>query len=73
MSCNVNFGNNIVYVEAGYIYRDTRDYIQRNILALSGGKSAATYVNYGKVLTNGSVLRRVTAIRDGSVLVEISH
>lgn len=53
LSCNVNFGNNIVYVEAGYIYRDTRDYIQRNILALSGGKSAATYVNYGKVLTNG--------------------
>lgn len=52
-SYNVNFGNNIVYVEAGYIYRDTRDYIQRNILALSGGKSAATYVNYGKVLTNG--------------------
>lgn len=52
-SYNVNFGNNVVYVEAGYIYRDTRDYIQRNILALSGGKSAATYVNYGKVLTNG--------------------
>lgn len=53
LSCNATFGSNIVYVEAGFIYRDTRDYIQRNILALSGGKSAATYVNYGKVDTKG--------------------
>ena len=42
-----------VRIEAGGVYRDTRDYIQRNILALSGGKSAATYVNYGKVRTLG--------------------
>ena len=49
LSYNATFGKNIIYVEAGFIYRDTRDYIQRNILALSGGKSAATYVNYGKV------------------------
>lgn len=53
LSYNATFGGNIVYVEAGFIYRDTRDYIQRNILALSGGKSAATYVNYGKVDTKG--------------------
>ncbi len=53
LSYNAAFGNNIVYVEAGLIYRDTRDYIQRNILALSGGKSAATYVNFGKVDTKG--------------------
>ena len=53
LSYNENFGSNILYVEAGFIYRDTRDYIQRNILALSGGKSAATYVNYGKVDTKG--------------------
>lgn len=53
LSYNNAFGNNIIYVEAGFIYRDTRDYIQRNILALSGGKSAATYVNYGKVDTKG--------------------
>ena len=51
LSFTRNFGVNAVYVEAGFIYRDTRDYIQRNILALSGGKSAATYVNYGKVDT----------------------
>ena len=53
LSYNATFGNNTIYVEAGFIYRDTRDYIQRNILALSGGKSAATYVNYGKVDTKG--------------------
>lgn len=53
LSYNATFGNNTFYVEAGFIYRDTRDYIQRNIMALSGGKSAATYVNYGKVDTKG--------------------
>ena len=53
LSYNATFGDNTIYVEAGFIYRDTRDYIQRNILALSGGKSAATYVNYGKVDTKG--------------------
>lgn len=53
LSYNATFGNNTVYVEAGFIYRDTHDYIQRNILALSGGKSAATYINYGKVDTKG--------------------
>lgn len=53
LSYNTAFGNNVIYAEAGFIYRDTHDYIQRNILALSGGKSAATYVNYGKVATKG--------------------
>ena len=53
LSYNATFGNNIIYVEAGLIYRDTRDYIQRNIMSLGGGKSAATYVNYGKVETRG--------------------
>lgn len=53
LSYNATFGSNTVYAEAGFIYRDTRDYIQRNILALSGGKSAATYINYGKVDTKG--------------------
>ena len=53
LSYNATFGSNIIYAEAGFIYRDTRDYIQRNIMALSGGKSAATYVNYGKVDTKG--------------------
>ena len=53
LSYNATFGRNAVYVEAGFIYRDTRDYIQRNIFSLGGGKSAATYVNYGKVDTKG--------------------
>lgn len=35
------------------IYRNTKDYIQRNIADLSGGKYAAKYINYGKVLTKG--------------------
>lgn len=68
LSYNAAFGSNIVYVEAGLIYRDTRDYIQRNILALSGGKSAATYVNYGKVSTKGfSVSARYSFARWVSV------
>ena len=53
LSYTAMFGLSSVFVEAGFIYRDTRDYIQRNIMALSGGKSAATYVNYGKVKTVG--------------------
>lgn len=53
LSYNATFGNNMIYVEAGLIYRDTRDYIQRNIMSLSGGKFAASYVNYGKVKTDG--------------------
>lgn len=53
LSYNSSFGNNTIYAEAGFIYRDTRDYIQRNIASLSGGKFAATYINYGKVKTAG--------------------
>ena len=54
---NLSYGRTFdahgVYAELGLVYRDTRDYIQRNIVDLSGGKSAATYINYGKVLTVG--------------------
>ncbi|MDE6628465.1 MAG: TonB-dependent receptor plug domain-containing protein [Muribaculaceae bacterium] len=53
LSYNATFGSHVIYVEGGLIYRDTRDYIQRNIMALSGGKTAATYVNYGRVDTRG--------------------
>ena len=42
-----------LYLDAGFIWRDTRDYIQRNIVDVSGGKSAATYINYGSVRTWG--------------------
>lgn len=47
------FAKHHVFAEAGFILRDTRDYIQRNITDLSGGKQAATYINYGKVMTKG--------------------
>lgn len=53
LSYNRTFGRHSVYVEGGLAYRNTKDYIQRNITDLSGGKSAATYINYGKVLTKG--------------------
>ena len=47
------FGRHSVYVEGGLVYRNTKDYIQRNIASMSGGKYAATYINYGNVLTKG--------------------
>ena len=42
-----------IYLEAGAILRSTNDYIQRNIVDVSGGKVAASYINYGKVRTWG--------------------
>lgn len=53
LSYNKVFDNSSLYTEGGIVYRDTHDYIQRNIIDLSGGRSAATYINYGKVLTKG--------------------
>lgn len=53
LAYNNKFGNHSLYAEAGFIYRNTKDYIQRNIADLSGGKVAATYINYGKVDTKG--------------------
>ena len=60
-SDNLNFslsyarrlGQHSVYVEGGLVYRNTKDYIQRNITSMSGGKYAASYINYGNVLTKG--------------------
>ncbi len=53
ISYNATFGKHTVYTEGGLVYRDTHDYIQRNIIDLSGGRTGATYINYGKVLTKG--------------------
>ena len=53
LSYNETFGKHSVYVEGGLIYRNTKDYIQRNISDLSGGKYGATYVNPGRVETKG--------------------
>ncbi len=53
LSYDEMFGKHSIYVESGVIYRNTKDYIQRNISDLSGGKYGATYVNHGRVLTKG--------------------
>ena len=53
LSYNETFGKHSVYVEGGLIYRNTKDYIQRNISDLSGGIYGATYVNHGRVATMG--------------------
>ena len=53
LSYNETFGKHSVYVEGGLIYRNTKDYIQRNISDLSRGKYGATYVNHGRVETKG--------------------
>lgn len=53
LSYSRTFGKHAIYVEGGFVYRDTKDYIQRNVQDLSGGKEGATYTNYGKVRTVG--------------------
>lgn len=53
ISTNHTFGNHNFYAEGGLIYRNTQDYIQRNITSLGGGKYGAAYVNHGKVRTEG--------------------
>lgn len=53
MSYHRRFGEHTLFAEGGFVFRDTRDYIQRNVVDLSGGKQAASYINYGKVLTKG--------------------
>lgn len=46
-------GDHSLYAEGSLVFRDTKDYIQRNVQDLSGGRENATYTNYGKVLTKG--------------------
>lgn len=71
---NLNSDNNSISADLGLIYRDTRDYIQRNLLALSGGKSAASYTNYGRVLTRGiSLSARYNYARILSIGGNFSH
>ena len=66
VSYNKAFNKHNVYVEGGLIYRNTKDYIQRNITDLSGGKQAASYINYGKVLTKGyNISARYSFLRTG--------
>ena len=53
MSWNKQFGKHAIYVEGGLVYRNTKDYIQRSIVDLSGGRTGATYENHGRVETKG--------------------
>ncbi|MGL4957290.1 MAG: TonB-dependent receptor [Bacteroidales bacterium] len=53
LTYNERFGTHTIYSELALIHRNTNDYIQRNITDLSGGKFGASYINHGKVLTNG--------------------
>ncbi len=63
-----------LYVEGGFIFRNTNDYIQRNIVDLSGGKAAASYLNYGRVMTlGGSVSVRYTLSKWLSVGGNLSY
>lgn len=53
LNYNDVFGKHSLYVEGGLIYRNTKDYIQRSITDLSGGRYGAAYTNHGKVETKG--------------------
>lgn len=53
LNFNKSYGEHNLYLEGGLIYRDTKDYIRRDIQSGSGGKFNAGYVNHGKVLTKG--------------------
>lgn len=46
-------GLHSIYLEGGFIYRDTRDYIKRVINDGSGGKSNGQSINHGHVRTGG--------------------
>ena len=53
LSYQKTLGLHSFYAEGGFIYRGTRDYIQRSIAELSGNREGAFYENYGKVKTLG--------------------
>ena len=53
LSYDRSFGRHGIYAEGGFVWRDTRDYIERELQDLSGGKMGAGYVNHGRVETRG--------------------
>lgn len=61
LNLNVNWSRRLSHhtmllVEGGLIWRDTRDYIQRNVQGIGGNNWGAVYINYGRVLTKGANL-----------------
>lgn len=53
LSYETNIGHHIIYAEAGFLYRDTKDYIRRSIDKYSGGLYFGSHVNHGRVKTIG--------------------
>lgn len=53
LSYNNTMGEHSIYLEGGIVYRDTKDFIQRKLQGLSGGKMSAGYENHAKVETKG--------------------
>ena len=53
ISYTLRRGMHHLLVEVGGIFRDTRDYIQRNVINVGGGRFGASYVNFGRVRTYG--------------------
>lgn len=54
LSFNKTFGEHSVYIEGGFLYRDTKDFIHRNTTEKhSGGKYFASHENFGQVKTMG--------------------
>lgn len=53
LSYSRDFGRHGLYVEGGYVYRDTKDYIRRTINSYSGGLYYGLYENHGRVKTQG--------------------
>ena len=49
-------GKSTFFIDAGAIYRDTKDYIRRTINSYSGGLFYGLYENHGRVVTKGANL-----------------
>ncbi|NDV45886.1 TonB-dependent receptor [Paludibacter sp. 221] len=53
LSYNADLKKHAIYVEGGFLYRDTKDYIRRVTNKFSGGLFYASHENHGRVKTIG--------------------
>lgn len=53
LSYSPRLGKHAIYAEAGWIYRDTKDFIRRRTDTYSGNRTYASYENHGRVKTKG--------------------
>lgn len=68
LSYSGRWGRHGLYAEGSFVYRDTKDYIQRSIGTYSGNRTYASYENHGKVKTKGfNLSARYTYGQWGSV------